>query len=290
MSQIALKQAFSSHPRQWRNNCYVYPVISRRSHGLSIGLNLSPGKACNFDCAYCCVDRSELGARDVINLVKMRVELDEMLALVASGAIWNEPEFSQIPDEYRLLADIALSGNGEPTLNPRLAECCKIAAHAKRLHRFFRARLVLITNGSLLRRLHVQSALTILDANQGDLWVKLDAGTSGYFKQINRCNTPFEDIVQNILETGRDRQIIVQSMFAKLGGQAMPAREFAAYCCLLLDLVRSGCRIKQVQIYTIARDPARGGAEAMSPEALEWMANKLRGILPSVSVDVFHGQ
>ena len=44
----ALRQ-FTSHPRDWRHNLYVYPVVSRRSGGVSVGVNLNPDKACNFD-------------------------------------------------------------------------------------------------------------------------------------------------------------------------------------------------------------------------------------------------
>ncbi len=49
---------FTQHSRSWQSNRYVYPVISRRSKGLSIGVNLNPDKVCNFDCVYCCVDRT----------------------------------------------------------------------------------------------------------------------------------------------------------------------------------------------------------------------------------------
>lgn len=42
---LSLRQYFAEHPRHWRENRYVYPVISRRSRGLSIGVNLNPDKA-----------------------------------------------------------------------------------------------------------------------------------------------------------------------------------------------------------------------------------------------------
>ena len=32
---------------------FVYPTLSRRSKGISIGVNLNPDKVCNFDCIYC---------------------------------------------------------------------------------------------------------------------------------------------------------------------------------------------------------------------------------------------
>ena len=54
----ALRLAYQRHERRWADNLYVYAVVSRRSHGVSVGINLNPGKECNFDCIYCQVDRS----------------------------------------------------------------------------------------------------------------------------------------------------------------------------------------------------------------------------------------
>jgi sulfatase maturation enzyme AslB (radical SAM superfamily) len=53
----AVDPFFRSHSRAWRGCQYVYPVISRRSAGLSIGINLSLDRICNFNCVYCQVDR-----------------------------------------------------------------------------------------------------------------------------------------------------------------------------------------------------------------------------------------
>ena len=49
------------HRRDFSDNRYVYPVVSRRSRGVSIGVNLNPDKVCNFDCVYCQVDRTTPG-------------------------------------------------------------------------------------------------------------------------------------------------------------------------------------------------------------------------------------
>ena len=54
--------ALQDHPRTHAGNRYVYPVISRRAGGLSIGINLSADKLCNFHCIYCQVDRGEPAA------------------------------------------------------------------------------------------------------------------------------------------------------------------------------------------------------------------------------------
>ncbi|MGB9625323.1 MAG: radical SAM protein, partial [Phycisphaerae bacterium] len=74
-----MKQAFASHARDWRQNYYVYPVLSRRAHGVSIGVNLNPDKACNFDCIYCQVDRTVPPAVRKVDVAVLRRELDEML-------------------------------------------------------------------------------------------------------------------------------------------------------------------------------------------------------------------
>ena len=47
----------TDHPRLFQGNKFVYPVLSRRSRGISVGVNLNPDKVCNFDCIYCQVDR-----------------------------------------------------------------------------------------------------------------------------------------------------------------------------------------------------------------------------------------
>ncbi len=44
------------HPRDFGEQRYVYPVVSRRSRGVSVGVNLSPTGLCNFQCVYCQVD------------------------------------------------------------------------------------------------------------------------------------------------------------------------------------------------------------------------------------------
>lgn len=50
-------RAYREHPRQFLGSQLVYPVLSRRSGGISIGVNLNPQKICNFNCLYCQVNR-----------------------------------------------------------------------------------------------------------------------------------------------------------------------------------------------------------------------------------------
>src|SRR3989304_8265445 len=82
---------YADHTRGWRGNAYIYPVISRRSGGLSIGINLNPDAACNFDCIYCQVDRTvEPRVRDV-NVERLETELATMIELAGGGGVFAGP-------------------------------------------------------------------------------------------------------------------------------------------------------------------------------------------------------
>ena len=44
--------------RRFFDNRFVYAVVSQRSRGLSIGVNLNPDQFCTYDCIYCEVQRN----------------------------------------------------------------------------------------------------------------------------------------------------------------------------------------------------------------------------------------
>ena len=292
---IPLAQLYASHPRKWREFCYVYPVLSRRSRGLSIGVNLNPDRVCNWDCVYCQVDRSPSApppAATQVDLDVLRDELDWMLGWAASGAIWNEPQFAGVPAELRRINDIAFSGDGEPTTYPRFDEACQLAADLKVKHSLPGVKLIVLSNMTMLHRPAVQRGLAILDASNGEIWAKLDAGTQAYYEQVDRSAVKLDRILANILEAGRNyaqRGLVIQSLFMRLHGEPTPPPEFEAYLDRLAELSGHGCRIKLVQLYTIARQTAESYATPLSPPELDAMAARFRGRLPQVPVEVFYG-
>src|SRR6266700_1304789 len=68
-------------PPEFLGNRFVYAVISQRAHGLSIGVNLNPDRCCNFDCAYCEVNRGEPSRESLVDLDVLSTELERMLTL-----------------------------------------------------------------------------------------------------------------------------------------------------------------------------------------------------------------
>jgi len=247
-----------SHSRVYRDNKFVYPVLSRRSKGLSIGINLNPDKICNFDCIYCQVDRRSEAETRFVETEQLAAELDAMFRLVASGAIYEDEPFRQVPSHLRRLNDVAFSGDGEPTTYRNFDALVQGVADLKREHGLSDSKLVLITNASMLHRPVVQQGLEILDANNGEIWAKLEAGTEAYYELVERTSIPFERILSNICLAARRRPVVIQSLFMRIHGEQPPQSEIDEFCHRLNDIGASGGRIQLVQIYTVSRSPAEG--------------------------------
>jgi len=282
------KSAWRRHDRQWAGNRYVYPVVSRRSRGLSIGINLNPDKGCNFDCVYCQVDRRTPPAVRRVDLAQVARELDGMIAAARDGTLFDAPPCSVLPPDQRVVRDIAFSGDGEPTTYPRFREAVEVAAEARRRHGLDETKLVLITDAAYLSRPAVREALAVLDANNGEIWAKLDAGTEEYYRRVNRPNVPLAQVLAAILEAARARPIVIQTLFCRLDGAPPPPEEIEAYAARLRTIVEGGGRITNVQLHTIARPPAESSASPLTDAEIDAVAGRLRSLVP-IPVSVFYG-
>lgn len=271
----------ASHPRVFRANTFVYPVLSRRSGGVSVGINLNPDKACNFDCIYCQVDRTKAPQERFVAMPQLLNELDAiMTALAPGGALWDEAEFKDLPPEKKHVADIAFSGDGEPTTFKNFYEVISACVALKerietRLYRSA-AKVVVITNATGFDRPDVQRAFELLDRHQGEIWAKLDAGTAAYFKLIDATDFPFEKILALIRECARIRPIVIQSCFMRVNQVPPTTQEIDAYIGRLNDLTQSGARLDRVQVYTVARNPALPIVSSLSNEEVEVIASRVR--------------
>ena len=248
---VSILPAHRQHPRRFEDFQYVYPVLSRRSHGISIGINVNPDKVCNFDCLYCQVDRTVPSAVQDFNLTVAEEELRALLEIVTSGELAKHPPFDSVPKDKLRLNDIALSGDAEPTTLPNFSATIEMIARVKPSD----AKMVLISDAGGLDRADVKRGLEIMDANNGEVWAKLDAGTEEYFQLISRTKIPFARILKNITACAKLRPIVIQGLFMKVHGVGPSAGEIAAYCQRLRDIVAADGRIQLVQVYTIARQP-----------------------------------
>jgi wyosine [tRNA(Phe)-imidazoG37] synthetase (radical SAM superfamily) len=279
---------YRDHRRRLADNRYVYAVVSRRSRGVSVGVNLNPDKVCNFDCVYCQVDRTTPGADREVDLDVLRAELDATLDLVTSGELFDLEPFRATPPYLRRLNDIAFAGDGEPTTAREFPEAVEAAAGAKRLRGLDAAKLVLITNATMLHRPEVRRGLQTLHANNGEVWAKLEAGTEAYYHEIERTTIPFQRILENITQAARVEPLVIQALFLRLHGQPPPASEQEAFCERLNEVVRAGGRIKRVQVYTVARRPAEDFVTPLSDAEVDALAELVRR-RTGLEVESFYG-
>jgi wyosine [tRNA(Phe)-imidazoG37] synthetase (radical SAM superfamily) len=252
------------HRRTFADNLYVYAVVSRRSKGVSVGVNLNPDKVCNFDCVYCQVDRKTPPVVRAVDEARLLAELDEMLDLVSSGRLFEHERFRATPPELRRLNDVAFSGDGEPTTYPRFLEVVQATADLKRRRGLDGVKLVLITNATMFHRPRVREALAVLDANDGEVWAKLEAGTEEYYRAVDRTTIPLRRVLDNITEAAKLRPLVIQALFLRLHGEPPSPAELEAFCERLNEVLRAGGRIKLVQVYTVAREPAESFVDSLT--------------------------
>ena len=285
--KLSLRQ-FRDHPRDWRENLYVYPVVSRRSGGLSIGVNLNPDTACNFDCVYCQVDRTGEPRVRKVDVARLGDELAGMFEEATSGRLFDDPAFCDVPTEMRTVKDIAFSGDGEPTTCPKFLECVQLAARLKVEAGLDDTKIALITDACYLTRPQVVSALEVLDGANGEIWAKLDAGSEDYFRRVNRPNFPLQHVIDNIIAAARVRPVVIQSLFMRLDGVGPDEVELSAYVDRLGEITRAGGRIGYVQIYTIARRPAQDTVAALSDNEVDHIVRTV-GERTGLCAEPFYG-
>jgi wyosine [tRNA(Phe)-imidazoG37] synthetase (radical SAM superfamily) len=239
-------------PREFSRNRFVYTVISARSRGLSIGVNLNPDAQCNFNCVYCEVDRRKPAEARALNVSVMIGELRQALALVCSGQIRSHPRFAHLPPDLTELRQVTLSGDGEPTLCPQFAEAVRAIVQLRALQDFPDFKLALLTNATGLDLKQVEQGLELFGPGD-EIWAKLDAGSPDYFERVNLPDCSLAKVMGNILQVARNRPVVIQSLFPRLDGEGPSAEEIERYVGRLQELRAGGAMISLVQIYSATR-------------------------------------
>lgn len=270
----AIKGPFG-RPPEFLGNRFVYAVISQRARGLSIGINLNPDKCCNFDCAYCEINRELPGRDSRVDLDVLAAELENLLSLTLAQRLRELPYFQTVPTELLELEGVALSGEGEPTLSPQFGEIVREAVHVRSSGRFPFFKLVLITNTVGLDLPEVRQGLQLL-TSRDEIWAKLDAGTQEYMDRVNRTSVSLQKVLANILLIGRERHIIIQSLFPLLNGQEPSAEEIEFYISHLHQLKNDGAQISLVQVYSAHRPSHHPECGHLPLKSLSRIAQRVR--------------
>ncbi len=275
------------HSREAAGLTYVYPVLSRRADGLSIGINLNPNNACNWRCIYCQVPNLVRGNAPPIDQKQLAEELRGFLHEVVYGDFYQR---SGIPEDQREIRDIAFSGNGEPTSAKGFAGIVALVQDlAADFDLLNTTKLVLITNGSLVHRAEVQQGLKQLARTNGVVWFKLDSATRVGMQRINNSGLSLPRVLSNLQLAASLCPTWIQTCVFALDGQEPSADEQQAYLRFLMDLRHAETPIQGVLLYGLARRSWQAEAPRLSALPLTWLetfADKIRcvGFVVSVSV------
>jgi wyosine [tRNA(Phe)-imidazoG37] synthetase (radical SAM superfamily) len=263
--------------RTYLANRFVYLLISPRARGLSVGVNLNPDKACNFDCVYCEIDRTTPPLADRLDLPVLTGELEATLRLVTDDRLKQLPRFADLPPALLSLKHVTLSGDGEPTQCPRFREAVESITHLRASGRVPFFRMVLITNTSGLDLPIVEEGLRLFTP-QDEIWAKLDVGTRKAMEAINRTDVSLDKILANILATARKRPVTIQSLFTVVDGQRLSASEISSYAERLKELNDAGANIPLVQIYSANRPSPKGHCQHLGLRELSAIARQVRRV------------
>lgn len=272
----------SDHNRQIAGLQYIYPVMSRRAGGLSIGVNFNPNNACNWRCIYCQVPDLLRGNAPEMDFALLEEELRFFLDYVQHGDFFAR--FNVIP-EQRVIKDIAISGNGEPTSLKHFDRAVHLIGEiATEMSVFPSARFVLISNGSLIHQATVQAGLTELARYNGELWFKLDSATEQGRKLINNTGQSQKKLLDHLKIAAELCPTKIQTCVLHYQ-QAWSASEKQAYLQLLVELRNRRIKVEKIMLYSIARQSFQPEADSLEKANIEEM-NALAADIEALGYDV----
>ncbi len=277
----------TEHTRDITGMRYIYPVISRRAGGVSIGINLNVNNACNWRCLYCQVPELKLGTAPPVDLALLEQELAQFLHEIEYGDFMQ----TRVPEASRRINDIALSGNGESTSAAEFPQVIQVVARFKeKLPWLDAVKLVLITNGSLLARETVQAGLCQLATLNGEIWFKLDRASEAGLARVNDTRMTLAKVNENLSAAlACCANTWLQTCWFAFDGQPPSQQDEEDY----LDFLRGRLqqeRIPQgVLLYGLARasmQPEAPRLQALSLAQLEAFAERIRqlGLVVKVSL------
>jgi wyosine [tRNA(Phe)-imidazoG37] synthetase (radical SAM superfamily) len=258
------------HDRDSAGLTYVYPVISRRAGGVSVGINLNTNNACNWRCIYCQVPDLKRGSAPEVDLERLAGELRGFLRELLQGDFMQQ----RVPAEARRLNDIALSGNGEPTSAREFDQVVGLIGEIMaEFDLIGKIKLVLITNGSLIQRPKVKQGLRKMAGLGGEVWFKLDSATADGMLRINGSRQTLQKVHANLRTAALLCPTWLQTCVFALDGQPPAETEREAYLSFIGKLRAEEVPLRGVLLYGLARPSMQPEAARLSALPKEWMLN-----------------
>jgi len=269
------------HNRDVTGMTYIYPVVSRRAQGVSVGINLNVNNACNWRCIYCQVPNLTRGGPPAIDLAQLKQELNSMMQALLHG------DFMQryVAESDRRLMDIAFSGNGEPTTCKQFGEVLDIVAEVMQQYDLIQqdVKVRLITNGSQMDKVEVQAWMKKLALINGEVWFKIDAGNRAGFARINDIQMTPEAHIKRLKTCAALCPTLVQTCMFALDEIAPSEADIADYLALIKQV---SSEIKGVHLYSVARPSYQPEAPRLGRLDEAWL-NQMAERIGTLAIPVY---
>ena len=271
----------TDHDRKTFKGKYIYPVVSRRAGGLSLGINLNTNNACNWQCIYCEVPDLIRGKPDIINLQELEIELDYWLDQIINQSFLNQ--YTQNKTEFK---DIAFSGNGEPTASKQFKDVIKILI--KKINEYKLTKKItirLITNGSNMSNPNVKEALSLINNFSREVWFKIDQINEEDVKTINQINLSKATVKRNLETAFENSPTVIQTCLFKLNKKLPSKESLKAY----IDFLKAyEDKIKAIHLYSLARpseQSSKNKLTRLTKSELETLSSKIKVL--NIPIQIF---
>ena len=267
-----------NHDRDVAGLRYVYPVVSRRAGGVSLGINLNPNHRCNWQCVYCQVPNLKRGVADAVDLPLLEKELDNFLQDILYGDYMEQ----HVPEGCRKLQDLAISGNGEPTTCPDFAHVVTLALTLMQKYALG-IPLRLITNGSAVHKPHVRQGLRAMADHGGEVWFKVDAVGRRATWAVNGVRLSERWQREQLQITADTCPTWIQTCVVRQNATHEP--DMASYVRWLNDGLNQGIRVEGILLYSLARPSMQQGGDKLAAVDKPWL-NRLAQKIESLGLVV----
>lgn len=257
-STLPITLRYTQHDRDSAGRKYVYPVLSRRAGGISLGINLNTNNACNWACVYCQVENLQRGGPLPVDVNCLVLEFRSLLSDILAGDVFS----AEAPPEQRGLVDVAFSGNGEPTSSvefPMVVD--RVYRVLDEVIPSHNLPVRLITNGSLMHRASAREGVKRIGQRGGEVWFKLDRALSDSVREINGVAFNRGRVLRQVAATSQLATTWIQTCWLGIDGSAPSEMDELAYIDFLLE---AKSFVRGVLLYGLARDSAQPASSRLS--------------------------
>ena len=231
-------------------NSIIFGPIPSRRFGISLGIDLSPGKKqCNYDCLYC-----ELEAAPTVETMDEYPSVEEIIKEIKTNLL-----------KHDRIDVLTLTANGEPTLYPKLDELINEINKIKK-----DTKTLILSNGSTIYDDSIYNTLLKIDTVK----LSLDCVSEKSFKKLDRFHKgiDIEKIIKYMSKFSKETKnlFVLEILFVKSINDKKEEIE------LLYKAVKE-INPARVDIGTIDRPPAYN-IKPVPFETLENVAKTFEGI------------